>query len=274
MNNGDVSIPLVSCLCVTNNRVAFLERAIHCFLRQTYANKEILIVCLDSDKNTQEYIGKYFSSNPMVKLVCVDDALNYTLGEIRNFSIKSAQGDYICIWDDDDFYHDERIARCVDAIKKSGKEGVVLSNVIIHDAIRDQSYLSITRVWEQTLLFNRCFIQDKTSGYARLNRGEDTALLIQLYNDIYILKDPVLYIYNFHLTNTCDEHHFEAHFKVGERLSSSQEETVSKVLRTGEYPSSCLDAKGFMQDFPLVGKADMHPWGARAFCFYPKLVAG
>ena len=39
-----MTLPLVSCILATRNRQLFLRQAIKYFLRQTYANKELVIV--------------------------------------------------------------------------------------------------------------------------------------------------------------------------------------------------------------------------------------
>ena len=36
--------PLITCAMVTRNRPLLAHRAIHCFMNQTYANKELLIL--------------------------------------------------------------------------------------------------------------------------------------------------------------------------------------------------------------------------------------
>lgn len=238
--------------------------------------KELLIVCLDSDQNTRDYVENHRSNKLQVRLVVIESEKSLTLGEIRNQAIKVARGEYICVWDDDDFYHDQRLERSIAAIVETGKRGVVLSNVIIHDATRKYSYMSVTRSWEQTLVFEREYLIANKLEYGALNQGEDTALIAKIFNDVYVLSDPVLYIYNFHLANTCDAKHFEAHFKVGQRLSSTQEACVNELLyariSSEELNSDQLDSKEFMQTLPLVGKDNLVPWGARPFCFYPKLI--
>ena len=42
------SVPLISCLCVTRARVALLNRAVRCFLDQSYPHIE-LVILFESD---------------------------------------------------------------------------------------------------------------------------------------------------------------------------------------------------------------------------------
>ncbi len=47
--------PLVTCLCLTRNRRAWLPRAIGCFLAQTYEERELLIVD-DGDEGVTDLV--------------------------------------------------------------------------------------------------------------------------------------------------------------------------------------------------------------------------
>jgi glycosyltransferase involved in cell wall biosynthesis len=273
--------PLISCLCITNNRVFFLQKAIKFFQSQTYENRELLIVCLDTDLVTIDYVKENYSKEANIQLVIIKEALNLTLGEIRNESIKAACGKYFCVWDDDDYHHCDRLSRSMEAINISGKKGVVLSNVIIHHLSTGRFYISVPRFWEQTLLFNKEKLMEMNVGYAALNRGEDTALVRLIIKDLYLLKDPVLYVYTIHASNTCDSSHLQAHLKVAERLDDEQEGILVKLIGgncSDPFVSSqILDSHQFMRNFPLASLPDLLPWGVKPFCTYPnprKIVAG
>lgn len=263
--------PLVSCLCITNNRLSFLKRAISCFKNQTYRNSELLVVCLDTDLATVNYMKDHHLSEKNIHLITISSDLNLTLGDIRNESIKIAKGEFFCVWDDDDYYHCERLSRSMHAIKISGKSGVVLGNIIIHHLAGKSFYMSVTRLWEQTLVFNKQKLLDINAGYASLNKGEDTALVRSIIKELYFLKDPTLYIYTFHASNTCDASHLHAHLKVGERLGNIQE-AILHTLVSGcneKLAAKILDSRDFMEGFPLATQADLLPWGVKPFCTYP-----
>ena len=48
---------LISCLCVTRGRVALLGRAVGCFLEQTHAQRELLILFESDDAATRDYVA-------------------------------------------------------------------------------------------------------------------------------------------------------------------------------------------------------------------------
>lgn len=94
--------PLVSCIMPTWNRRQFIPAAIDCFQKQTYPNRELVIVD-DSD-------------DPVKDLVPIDGQIRYfgiakrqTTGEKRNTCNRLSRGSVICHWDDDDWSAPGRI---------------------------------------------------------------------------------------------------------------------------------------------------------------------
>src|SRR5688572_22908311 len=98
-------LPLISCVCVSRNRPDFLKRALSYFQNQTYPNKELVIV-FEGDSGTVNE-DEFQSDN--VTFIRTSPADNLTLGERRNLSVRASSGDYICVWDDDDWYHNRRL---------------------------------------------------------------------------------------------------------------------------------------------------------------------
>jgi glycosyltransferase involved in cell wall biosynthesis len=97
-NRGDLPLPLISCICATYNRPPdhqhLIEEAIESFLRQTYPNKELIVI---NDCPEQELI----CTAPAVRVVNLAERLP-TLGGKLNAAIQLSHGDLIALWDDDD----------------------------------------------------------------------------------------------------------------------------------------------------------------------------
>lgn len=112
--------PLVSCLCATYARPQLLGEAIKCFIDQDYPNKEIIVL------NDQEGVELYIDSCPdNIKIVNHPTRFN-SLGEKRNYLKSLGNGDYFCIWDDDDLYLNHRISMSVRLmIENDGKYDIV-----------------------------------------------------------------------------------------------------------------------------------------------------
>src|SRR5882762_9182892 len=99
--------PLVSCLCVTKNKLYQLKRAVNCFYGQSYARKELVIVYEGNKTEASKWISHL--KDPKIKVVHVSVIPKLSLGELRNISIAHAKGEYFCQWDDDDWYHRDRV---------------------------------------------------------------------------------------------------------------------------------------------------------------------
>lgn len=109
---------LVSCVMATGDRPGFLSQAIKYFQRQTYDNKELIIVD-DGDCSSAD-------------LVPDDDRIRYLrlearthLGKKLNLGIESAAGPIIQKLDDDDYYHPEFLATMVAALLPHRETGAI-----------------------------------------------------------------------------------------------------------------------------------------------------
>jgi glycosyltransferase involved in cell wall biosynthesis len=99
--------PLVSCLCVTEGRAAFMPWLLWCFERQTWANRELIIV--DSSP------GSFPLTVPeAVRVITAPKGTN--VATKRNIALASASGEYITWFDDDDWQHPDKLGRLVAAL--------------------------------------------------------------------------------------------------------------------------------------------------------------
>ena len=86
--------PLVSCLCVTKNRIDQIARVIGCFQAQTYANKQLVIIYEDRDKHIHEFLRTIEDLSIKRYEICSEPKQN--LGDLRNLSVQYADGEYVC----------------------------------------------------------------------------------------------------------------------------------------------------------------------------------
>lgn len=247
--------PLVSCICITENRVPYLERAYKCYRAQTYINIELIVVCMKDDLATLNFLEHVSALDPSVKVIAIERTERGSLGRLRNTAIDKADGDYICVWDDDDIYHIQRIKKSMDAIQLSNKPAVALSNVVVHDVINGEIYSSTRRSWEQTLLCNKQFLKENGISYADLNRYEDTPLIEKLWRHIFLLSDPSLYIYSFHKSNTSDAAHFQNFLAAGIKLPDSHRQLVNKISNqelTNEQAAREMENEKLLKSYQLL----------------------
>jgi glycosyltransferase involved in cell wall biosynthesis len=213
---------MISCLTVTNNRYKLLLKSIDMFNKQTFEKKEMIIVYYSTDKDTiDNVVNKIKQDN--IHFHIYDPKDNLTLGEIRNYSVEKANGDYICIWDDDDIFHPERLQAQFDNLK--GYNTCTLAREIKYEIFFDKITITPFREkgWENSLLCKKEFM----TKYGKLNLGEDTEMLEKLEN-VNVIDQPHLYTYIFHGMNTISKIHFD---KIGiSRLRPGLEKSMRKFL--------------------------------------------
>lgn len=97
---------LVSAVMVTgkNDRSKLAAAAIRAFERQTWPTKQLVIVT-DNQETAEQYRTRPYLCPTKI---CYIDAPR-SLGELRNEGLVQADGEYIVQWDDDDWYHPQRI---------------------------------------------------------------------------------------------------------------------------------------------------------------------
>jgi len=114
--------PLVSAVMCTYRRFKCVERAMNCFLRQTYTNKELIIFNTDTDN---PYLEQEELTKARITIVNqnIDSETNkpYTnVGAIRRDALKYAKGDYVVTWDDDDIFLQFFMQQAIDRMSVTG----------------------------------------------------------------------------------------------------------------------------------------------------------
>jgi glycosyltransferase involved in cell wall biosynthesis len=102
-SSGTDGSALVSCIMPTADRRSLAGLAIQYFLRQDYANRELIIL-----DDGQDRIGDLVPRDPRVRYVPHDGGL--LLGAKRNLACELARGSLIAHWDDDDWQAPHRLS--------------------------------------------------------------------------------------------------------------------------------------------------------------------
>lgn len=224
--------PLISCICVTDNRPVLLKRAISCFEAQNYPNKELVISYPKKDLRTKTLIENIPQSGELniLKLEREDEE---SVGNARNLAIAKCRGDYICVWDDDDWYHSSRLSFQFNSMQTVGKgyNASILTRVLLFDNTKRKAYMSFPYSWENSLLCRKEIILQNQ--YAHRNKGEDTHIIkfLDAKKFLYHIDDaPFLYIYIYHGQNTWDYKHYEYLINKSELLDQKNTETIISVI--------------------------------------------
>ncbi len=208
-----MDMPLISCLCVSNNKEIMVKRCIQSFNEQLYENKELIIIYEKTSK-AYSFIENISQKNINTTLI-TSNQKKKNLGELRNIGIVKSSGQYLIQWDDDDVYDPHRIFIQYAQMVKSGCNASILNQVTIYDSLTKKYSLSKLRVWEGTVLFDKSLAIKHNIWYPDLIKGEDTPFIemIQSHFKIQIFNDPYLYLYITHTHNAFNYKHHSALIK-------------------------------------------------------------
>lgn len=206
-NTPDSSSPKVSCLTVTADRKQLMKRAIRCFRNQTYQHKELVIV-----DDGQQDLGDLLAPLPdgQVKYVKLEQKPENTLGKLRNRSLEEASGDFLVQWDDDDWYHPERISIQAETLME-GFDACCLSGALMHldeEPYLQHPYIGYLPDGIPGSIMHR---SDADIRYPHTRRAEDTVYLKEWMDRRYCqLPDDYSYLFIrcYHGSNTWEKDHF------------------------------------------------------------------
>lgn len=123
----------ISAVMCTYGRFSCVERAMNCFLAQTYPNKELIIYNTDVD-NYNKILPKNHNIYDPYEILLINtniiivnsntDSITqkpYTnVGAIRRDALMLATGDYVVTWDDDDIFLPHFMQQAVDRMEQTG----------------------------------------------------------------------------------------------------------------------------------------------------------
>jgi len=223
----------VSTITVTKNRCEFLKTSINHYLNQTHINKEMLIMYYSNDSETMKYLNsldKFWRNKNNIRIFKHIPQDGIYLGSLRNHLISKASGDYVIIWDDDDYYSPIRIESQLNKILEDGLDGCTLRSLLLFSSAKDEVRLSFDRLegWEGSLMCRR----DIMPLYSNMQRYEDTPVLKELFtkHKAVSYQDPELYVYFLHDTNVSTSYHKEELFVNSSRLPGHKNYKIKKII--------------------------------------------
>ena len=130
------SAPTVSVIIPTYNRPQYIGRAIESALAQTLQDVEIIVVDDGSQPPAREIVSRYEANAQGVPVRYLYLQPNQGPSAARNAGLREARGEYVAFLDDDDRWHPEKLARCVEALRKHPEAGWVYHRIESVDAER------------------------------------------------------------------------------------------------------------------------------------------
>lgn len=215
-----LSHPLISCICITQNRPLLLLKAIVSFDTQSYPNRELVISYPKWDKETKQLIESILEVADL-RIICIEREGNESLGAARNYAIANCNGDYICLWDDDDWYNSRRLLHQYNTmlISRKSAKASILTRVMLFDTTSQQAYLSFPYLWCGSLLCRKGYILQNP--FADSNLSEDAPVIKYLQSSklLHLIEDSAyLYLYIYHGKNVLNHFHFSYYLKKSELL--------------------------------------------------------
>jgi Methyltransferase domain/Glycosyl transferase family 2 len=193
--------PLVSCIMPTADRRAFVPQSIHYFIRQDYANRELIVLDDGADR-----VADLVPSDPRIRYVRLDR--KHTMGAKHNLAREMAGGEIIVHWDDDDWMADWRLSYQVESLLAQPRNTLSgLNRLFFYDpgAPRAWEYVhpENQRPWLAggTFCYFREFCQWRR--FPEMDEGADTVFVWGLQDaNILQLTNQDFYVGLVHARNT------------------------------------------------------------------------
>lgn len=191
--------PLVSCVMPTYNRRDFVPHAIRYFLRQEYANKELIII----DDGT-DCISDLVPQSPHIHYYRLKRKI--TLGAKLNLACSYAKGKIIANWDDDDWYAARRLRYQVEALQSSPVQVCGINKLLYYDIAGKDGYQYVYPENERKWLLGSSLCYTKSlwskNNFADIDVGMDGLFVWATpENSVLALPDHTIAVHMIHHAN-------------------------------------------------------------------------
>lgn len=218
----------ISALMLTGRcleRYELARVAVDCFMRQTWPNKELVII------NHGEL--SLDNGDPRIREVRVTRG-KMTIGDLRNLSIENATGEWMIQWDDDDWHHPTRMANQM-AVAGRRVLSTYLWQVRANLDTGEAFFDLMPGGQHMSILFHRSV----RHRYLQLNAAEDTKFkenfseVVAIDNHPLNLRcDPFQYVRFYHGNNIWDIDHIMGGSQRSDaktKLADFQVEKLAKI---------------------------------------------
>jgi glycosyltransferase involved in cell wall biosynthesis len=240
------TLPTISCLTVTTNRLILLKQAIACYCDQTYPNREMVIVSAGTPRYN-DAIRRHAAAlgRSDIRVVPLEGE-RISLGHLRNLTLDAARGEVLCQWDDDDLYHPDRLRIQFETMTAANAGACFMSDHLqyfVHEQSMywiDWRYLTGHESEQQMVPMTVMAYMDSRYRYNETGHdsetGEDNYFRRQVHDHVPVAPLDgcgYLYLYRFHGRNTTPEYHHANLYSWGTRpvdYIRHEEATLRKAL--------------------------------------------
>lgn len=180
--------PLISCVMIKVQSRHWVELAIQCFLRQTYPNKELIIVARQTDPILEATIASF--PNVYIYYPSLSSSMQ-TLDELQQLALEHTSGEYICQWQDDHLAHPLRLECQMTALQSLKAEVCFCVRLLLHVPQSKAFAISGYKAWENSLLG----LKEKVMTYPGQYLGRESSLAVRLLHKcrVALLDRPHIY---------------------------------------------------------------------------------
>ncbi|NQX37628.1 hypothetical protein SAMN05421820_103377 [Pedobacter steynii] len=226
--------PLISCICITDNRPLVLQRSIICFARQDYPNTELIISYPEGDLLSKTIIEQMISVST-IKIISIVRPRYESLCLTKNSVIEHCSGDYICFWNEEHWHHINRLSDQYIVIKDGPFKASILMHILLYDFNSQKTYYSAYWNWQETLFCEKKILLEAT--YMDIERDDDGPIIhfLSSKNVLYhITETPHLYIYIGYAANGLEQKRFHSYCQEADMIDDINQ-TVQEVIHLENY---------------------------------------
>jgi glycosyltransferase involved in cell wall biosynthesis len=136
----------ISVIVPIYNIATFLELALNSLLNQKYQNLDIILINDGSSDGSYEIAKRFALTDQRIRLF---DRLNEGLGKSINFGLSQACGDYIAIFEPDDYLDPEIYSKMIDMAENDCVDFVKCGHFQVYESTRNQASLDFNKITEK-----------------------------------------------------------------------------------------------------------------------------
>jgi hypothetical protein len=230
--------PLVSCLMPTRNRFDQVKFAVDSFRRQTWPNKELIVLDQNRDDRLKNWLNGL--NDPRIRVFHLPGARE-PLGTLRNLTIDVSSGPLLCAWDDDDLHHPARLEIEIAAMVATRFVACTLIRETVWTPSRQR--VGVRKAWPYCNTVVTLRNQNLRYPPRQINEDVPAVHAILARSPAILLDLPELYVYVVHGRNTCTPEFLEGQWaEASDRTEGAASQPVlarlGRVYPVAEYAAA------------------------------------
>lgn len=161
---------MISIIIPAYNQVEYIDYTLQSVINQNYENWECLIVDDGSTDNTEAIVNEIIKKDSRFSYL---KKVNGGASSARNYGLDMAKGDFIQFLDSDDYIHEDKLVKGIDAFEKNKDSDIIISNFnMFRDSI-------------DTLLPPYCNLENRTFDFNSILLDWDVNYTIPLHCGLF-----------------------------------------------------------------------------------------